>query len=466
MDDRIVEFIRALRNAGVRVSLAENLDCMHAVETMGIAEREAFKAALRTTLVKDKADIPTFEQLFPAFFAVGTPPMQQMSGGGGELDEQQQQQLDQAMQQMMQQLGQQLRDLLQRLTQGQGLSREELEQLARQAGMRRMSQVTPQNRRWIEQQMQRQLGLNELQQLLQQLEAALKQQGMDQAGREQVRDAAEGNAENLEQQIEQYVGQSMAQQLAEYMKRDPIQDLTNRPIDQLSPREIELLRDEVRRMAARLRTRAALRNRRHRVGALDAKATIRHAQRYSGVPIEIKRRRKRLKPKLAIICDLSTSMRPHVTFMLTLMYELQDLISHTRSFAFIDDMHDITEDFKAQRPQQAISDVLERIPPGYYSTDLGRSLHTFCRDHLDAVDHRTTVIVLGDGRNNYNDPRIDCIDTIKRHARRVLWLTPEHQRLWGTGDSDMQQYAPRMDAVHYVSTLQQLAAAIDRLLTA
>jgi uncharacterized protein with von Willebrand factor type A (vWA) domain len=75
------------------------------------------------------------------------------------------------------------------------------------------------------------------------------------------------------------------------------------------------------------------------------------------------------------------------------------------------------------------------------------------------------VIVLGDGRNNYNDPRIDCIDTIKRHARRVLWFTPEQERMWGTGDSDMRQYAPKMDAVHYVSTLQQLADAIDHLLT-
>lgn len=468
MEDRIVEFIRALRNAGVRISLAENLDCMHAVETMGIEEREAFKAALRTTLVKDRDGIPTFEELFPAFFSIGTPPMQQMMGGGGgegELNEQQQQQLSQAMQQMVEQLSQQLRDLLQRLMQGQGLSREELEQLARQAGMRRMSQITPQNRQRIEQQMQRQLGLQQLQQLLQQLEAALQQQGMDQQGREQVREAAEGNAENLEQQIEQYIGQGLAQQLTEYMRQDPIQDLTNRPIDQLSPHEIDLLRDEVRRMAARLRTRAALRNRRRRVGALDARSTIRHSQRYGGVPIEIKRKRKRLKPKLAIICDISTSMRPHATFMLTLMYELQDLIAHTHSFAFIDDMHDITEDFKSQRPQEAISEVLHRIPPGYYSTDLGRSLHTLCRDHLAWIDRRTTVIVLGDGRNNYNDPRIDCIDTLKRHARRVLWFTPEHQRMWGTGDSDMHMYAPKVDAVHYVSTLRQLAAAIDRLLT-
>lgn len=465
MQDRIVEFVQALRGAGVRVSLAESADCMRAIDQMGIEEREAFRATLRTTLIKEHADFPTFDQLFPMFFNVGTPPMQQAQGGDSQLSEQEQQQLSEAMQQMMQQLSEKLRDLLQRLMNGQQLSREELEQLAQQAGMQRMQSGSPQSQRFIQRQMQQQLGLNQLQQLLQQLEAALQQQGMTGEGRQQVREIAEGNGESLEQQIEQYVGQGMAKQMAEYMKRDPVNDLVNRPLDQLGPREIEMLRDEVRRMAARLRTRAALRNRRHRAGSLDAKATVRHAQRYGGVPIEIKYRRKRLKPKLAVICDVSTSMRPHATFMLTLMYELQDIVAHTHSFAFIDDMHDITQDFTGRRPMEAIHDVLQRIPPGYYSTDLGNSLATLCRDHLSTIDRRTTVIVLGDGRNNYNDPRIDCIDTIKRHARRVMWFTPEHERMWGSGDSDMRQYAPRMDSVHLVSTLQELANAIDHLLT-
>lgn len=465
MDDRIVEFVQALRGSGVRVSLAESADCMRAIETMGIAEREAFRATLRTTLIKEHADFEAFDRLFPMFFNVGAPPMQQAQGDDSPLNEQQQQQLSEAMEQMMQQLSQKLRELLQRLMSGQPLSREELAQMAQQAGLQRMQSASPQMRRYVEGQMERQLGLNQLQQLLQQLEAALQQQGMGREARHQVQQIGEGNADTLEQQIEQYVGQNLARQLAEQMKRDPIHDLANRPIEQLSSREIEQLRDEVRRMAARLRTRAALRNRRNRSGSLDAKATIRAAQRYGGVPLDLKFRRKRLKPKLAIICDVSTSMRPHATFMLTIMYELQDLIARTRSFAFIDDMHDITQDFTGQRPQEAIAGVLQRIPPGYYSTDLGSSLVTFCRDHLDAVDRRTTVIVLGDGRNNYNDPRMDCIDTIKRHARRVLWFTPEHERQWGSGDSDMRQYAPKMDAVHFVSTLQQLGNAIDSLLT-
>ncbi|HZG65811.1 MAG TPA: VWA domain-containing protein [Herpetosiphonaceae bacterium] len=462
MDDRIVEFIQALRAAGVRVSLAESADSMRAIEQLGITDRELFKAALRTTLVKEHADFPTFDQLFQAFFNVGAPPMQQPGDAG--LSEQEQQQLDQALQQMMEQLGQRLKDLLERLMTGQGLTREELEALSQQAGMQRATSASPQMQRYIMSQMERMLGLQQLQMLLQKLEEALREQGMSASGREQMREMAEGNAESLEQQIQQYVGQNLAKQMAEHMRHDPIRDLTNRPIDQLTPREIDELRDEVRRMAARLRTRAALRNRRWRAGTLDAKSTMRHAQRYGGVPIELKFRRKRLKPKLAVICDISTSMRPHASFMLTLMYELQDIIARTRSFAFIDDMHDITQDFQARAPQAAIADVLARIPPGYYSTDLGSSLDTFCRQHLDAVDRRTTVIVLGDGRNNYNDPGLASIVTIKRHARRVMWFTPEHQGQWGSGDSDLHRYAPLMDHVHFVSTLKQLGDAIDRLL--
>jgi uncharacterized protein with von Willebrand factor type A (vWA) domain len=107
--------------------------------------------------------------------------------------------------------------------------------------------------------------------------------------------------------------------------------------------------------------------------------------------------------------------------------------------------------------------VLERIPPGYYNTDLGAALAEFTHDHFDSVDRRTIVIFLGDGRNNYNDPRLDLVDQIKRRAKRVLWFNPEHPMQWRHGDSDMLQYAPLCHAVHRVSNLAELAEAVDRL---
>ena len=157
-------------------------------------------------------------------------------------------------------------------------------------------------------------------------------------------------------------------------------------------------------------------------------------------------------------------MRPVVEFMLRLIYELQDQVGQARSFAFIDDIHDISADFSEHRPDVAVRDVLMRLQPGYYNTSLGSSLDTFTRNHLGAIDRRTTLIFVGDGRNNYNDPRADLVQMLRRRARRVLWLTPEPEPMWGTGDSDMLAYLPFLDQVEHVQNLNDLVRAVDNIL--
>ncbi len=121
--------------------------------------------------------------------------------------------------------------------------------------------------------------------------------------------------------------------------------------------------------------------------------------------------------------------------------------------------------FKEFEPQQAVQRVLEGNRPGYYNTDLGNSLNTFHQDHLGKLDGRTTVIILGDGRNNYNDPRLDIVETMQKRSRRFLWFCPEHPNQWGTGDSDMPQYARLADGVFVVNCLRDLANAVDKILS-
>jgi uncharacterized protein with von Willebrand factor type A (vWA) domain len=253
----------------------------------------------------------------------------------------------------------------------------------------------------------------------------------------------------------------------------------HRPFRRLSEEEADALRDEVRRLAARLRSRAALRHRRGKKGVLDPKATIRANLRNGGVPIELRLKTRHLKPKLALICDISTSVRHCAEFMLRLIYELQDQVAKARSFAFIDHIDEISSAFDEHRPDVAVEQVLQNLPAGYYNTDLGASLAQFCKHHLDAVDGRTTaqfckhhldavdgrttVIFLGDGRNNYNNPRTDLVNMLQRRARRVVWMNPEPKPLWGTGDSDIWDYVPHCDHVHQVSNLAELTAAVDRL---
>ncbi len=180
--------------------------------------------------------------------------------------------------------------------------------------------------------------------------------------------------------------------------------------------------------------------------------------------MEIKHRDHRLKPKLVVICDISTSMRHCSELMLSLVYALQDLVTKTHAFAFIDHLEYISPDFVGQQAKEAINQVLVRMPPGHYSTDLGYSLQNFMRDHLDAIDGRTTFIMVGDGRNNYNDPQLALFQQIARRSRRTIWLNPEPPMLWGSGDSDMLKYAPLCNNVVVAATLGELTEAIDTLL--
>jgi uncharacterized protein len=242
--------------------------------------------------------------------------------------------------------------------------------------------------------------------------------------------------------------------------------LMNRPFSSLSDKDMERLRKEVQRIAAALRTRVALRQKRASSGQLDAKATIRANLKHGSVPIEIKHRERTLKPKLVVICDVSTSMRYCSELMLSLLFHLQDQISKTQAFAFIDHLEFISPDFSGKQASEAVTQVLERMPSGYYNTDLGNSLVDFQKKFLHMIDSRTIFIIVGDGRNNYNNPRLEVFNIFARRTRRTLWINPEAPSLWGTGDSDMLKYAPTCDAVLQAGTLAQLTVAIDRLLIA
>ena len=458
MDERIVQFIAGLRAAGVRVSLAESQDAFRAVGHLGVTDREAFRTALRTTLVKEHDDGPLFDRLFPMYFSSGGPPLIPSEEA---LTPEQQKMLEAA----MRALAGDLSRLLQMLASGRGPTREEMEQFARQAGAGPRSVRRPENQPWLTREMLRRMGLAEglaeqIERLMQQLAAM----GMTPEGQAAVLRLIAANRDLLAQQAEQFAGQNIAQRMTEQppTKMDET-ELMQRPFRDLSEAEARELRRLVARLAARLRSRAALRQKKGDGRILDPKTTLRANLRTGSVPFELHFKKRHLKPKFALICDVSESMRSVVEFMLRLMYEMQDQVAKARSFGFYDRLEEVSDEFVGHRPDEAIPLILHRFPYRPYGTDLGYSLANFCGDYLDAVDRRTTVVFLGDGRNNYNDPRLDQFEQIKRRARRVVWFNPEPRYQWGTGDSDMLQYSPLCDAVHQVSNLSELADAVDKL---
>ncbi|OQY84878.1 MAG: hypothetical protein B6D41_15045 [Chloroflexi bacterium UTCFX4] len=460
MDQRIVEFIAALRAAGVRVSLAESADAFRATEITGVQERQTWKSALSATLIKEEPDRQVFEKLFPYYFGSGGPPLvnpaEDMSPEDAEL-------FKDALRALLGDNAR-LEQLVRYIMQGMNPSQAELDDMGRRAGVPLSRQDY--QKQWLSRRMLRQLGMDqEFQELAQQLLERLREMGMSDQALQELAARIRANEGILQEQIENYVGQQIARQQAEQNPRAPFEspDLMHRKFQNLSEADIQELRHQVRRLAARLRSRAALRMKKGKRGALDAKKTLRANLRHGGVPLELKHKIHHQKPKLVIICDVSTSVRPVAEFMLRLVYELQDQLAKARPFIFIDDITDIGAAFQQYRPEVAIEMVLQANPPGYYNTNLGYALAHFTQDYLDAIDHRTTVIILGDGRNNYLNPRLDAVDEIKKRARKMLWFNNEDPRLWGSGDSDMLAYLPHFDAVHEVSNLAQLAEAIDRL---
>jgi uncharacterized protein with von Willebrand factor type A (vWA) domain len=457
MEERLVQFIAALRASGVRVSLAESADAFNAVDMMGIQDRDTFRLSLRATLVKDADGIPIFEELFPLFFGTSSPPplMNTMQ----DLTPDEANKLAEA----LRQFNQRLREMLERLLRGEQLSQEELERLSRLTGLNQMQDLR--YRDWMAQRMERALQFEQVRQAIAELMELLAQMGMQEERIEQMRAAMQANQESLRDQLERFAGQRIAENISQRPPEDSVESLMDRPFSRLTERDMDRLRSEVRRLAAVLRSRVALRQKRAKTGQLDPKATIRANLKHGNVPIEIKHRDRQLKPRLVVMCDISTSMRYCSELMLHLLYAMQDQISKTHAFAFIDHLEYITPDFRTQEPRDAVTTVLRRMPPGHYSTDLGYSLETFGHEYMDTVDRRTTFIMVGDGRNNYNDPRTELFRTIARRSRRTLWINPESPLKWGTGDSDMLQYAPHCDTILQVRTLSDLASAIDRLLT-
>jgi uncharacterized protein with von Willebrand factor type A (vWA) domain len=457
MESRILQLISALRASGVRVSLAESAEAFSAVDLMGIQDREQFRLSLRATLIKDVRDIPVFEKLFPLFFSSDQPPMM-----GGNPSEELSPEEAQMLAEALRQLSENLRERMERLMNGKPLSREELEQLAKMVGVNHTDDLRHQN--WMAQRMQRALAFPEVREALKQLMEQLAQMGMNRERVEQIREMIQQNMQGLEQQLNRFAGERIAENLSQQPPGEASDNILNRPFHALSESDKQAVQREVRRLAAVLRTRIALRQKRAKTGQLDAKATIRANLKHHGVPMEIRHRSHIRKPRIVVICDVSTSMRFCSELMLTFLYALQGQVHKTHAFAFIDHLEYISGDFSGTNADEAISSVLWRMPSGHYNTNLGWALKNFNEDFLDTLNGQTTLLMVGDGRNNYNDPRIDIFSLMARRAARTIWLNPEPPAMWN-GDSDMPKYASLCDSIFKVGNLRELAEAVDHLMT-
>jgi uncharacterized protein with von Willebrand factor type A (vWA) domain len=238
------------------------------------------------------------------------------------------------------------------------------------------------------------------------------------------------------------------------------------PFVSLNDAELEEVRQAVRRLAERLRGGARVRLRRAKRGRIDVAKTMRRAMRTFGVPFApVRRARLRDKPKLVLLCDVSDSVRTAARFMLEFVYAAQELFERTRSFVFVSELGEATRLFAEKTPNVALAEAYGGgVVSVAENSNYGRVLATFEREHLSAIDRRTTVVILGDGRTNYHADAADVLDRIRARARALLWLCPERRAQWGIGDSAMARYAPRCTRVLEVATAAELETAARAML--
>ncbi len=159
-----------------------------------------------------------------------------------------------------------------------------------------------------------------------------------------------------------------------------------------------------------------------------------------------------------VLCDVSGSVAAAAEFLLLFLYALNEALSDIRAFAFSGSLIEVSSILETLEIEAAIGEILRLV--GFGSSNYGRALADFDAGWMAQVTRRTTVLILGDGRGNYADPRADILKRLGERAKRIIWLNPEGRPSWGTGDSDMLRYAPYCTLVAQCNTLRRLERVV------
>ena len=162
----------------------------------------------------------------------------------------------------------------------------------------------------------------------------------------------------------------------------------------------EHLKETVRKLAHQLAKRHAKRKKVVNRGQLDFRRTIRKNVAYDGALFELEWKQvKHERPAIFVLCDVSGSVKNVSRFLLTFLYSLNEVLPQVRSFVFSNELGEVTEYFEKYGLDEAVDMSLDDYGKG--STDYGNAFRTFANLCLQDVDSRSTIIVLGDSRNNY-----------------------------------------------------------------
>lgn len=449
MLDRMLAFGRALRDAGVPVAVSESLDALRAIEHVALDERESMRAALAATMVKNQGHMPAFDTLFDLYFGTGR--------GPDALAERDADDPDSTRDELIEELSGVLT--------GGGDS--DARDIARRAVARFGRLDSPGSGTWYSQyQVLRTLDVDALVEMLR--ARVVEEPGVSDLERRL-------KLQEIETRAREFRNLTLAETRRRVAEHDGPEKVARYAVTPL-PEDLSFLsatsdmaelRRAVRPLARKLATRIAMKRRRARRGQLDIRRTVRHSLSTGGVPFDTEfRHRAPHRPELVVLCDVSSSVSRFARFALMLTHALSAQFSRVRSFAFVDTLDEVTHFFEHEDFLTAVDRMYQEAGVVHVDghSDYGASLQRLHDLYGSEIGPRTTLLILGDARNNYRAPEAWALKALSASARHSYWLNPEPVADWDTGDSVASQYAGCVDKMVEVRNLRQLEEFIARVL--
>lgn len=460
MEARIAEFAEVLRQNGLKIGVSETMDAVTASAMVGLDDRERFRATLQATLCKRSGDVETFGRAFEFFFSGAAHTLAGIDASlarriaeEGLLEGDELKMIVAWLERM------QLAPLTQAALQA---DRGQLARILRNAALQldfsRMQSSLQTG--FFSRRMMVGAGVESMRNDLEAIQAELRSRGVSAEGLQIVSRELDAALRRVEEAARREVERQGRARL-----KKPSGGLNDRPFHTLSRAEVERTQRSVRALAEKLKARLIRRQRSRRKGALNPIRTLRKNLSAGGVPmVPVFRTRRPERPDVVVLCDVSDSVRNASRMMLLFTWTLQSLFSRVRSFVFVSDIGEVTQLFKDSDPEGAVDlAVTGKTISLASNSNYGNALATFAREQLGSVTRRTTVLVIGDGRNNYNPSNVWALQDLKRKARRLVWICTEPRSSWGFGDSEMLNYAKACHQVVTVQTLADLEAVAQQL---
>jgi uncharacterized protein with von Willebrand factor type A (vWA) domain len=468
------DFIGELRAAGIPISMSEHVDSAKAMEVIDLSDRSLVKNSLAATLVKDGDHMPVFNTAFEVFFSTrswdaasefmddvdtdemdregaagATGPGQSRGEGGGASSSLSAQELAEL---LFRALRDGDREAL-RLAAG--------ESVTRYAGM---EPGRPVGGTYYLYRTLRNLDLENLEQRLTQGSG-----DDDQLTQRLAREEARSRIEMLKAEIERVIRERLVEDrgseaLAKSVRKPLPEDLD---VMHANRDEMAQLERALRPLSRKLAVRLARRRRRRRRGPVDLRHTVRRSLSTGGVPIDLRFKPPHpAKPEIFVIADISGSVASFARFTLHLVHAISSQFSKVRSFVFVDGLDEVTQLFEGvDDPAETVARINAEADVIAFDghSDYGRALLSFHDRFAKDITRRSTVLILGDARNNYHQAHAEVLADLKYRAKAVYWLNPEPTAYWNSGDSIVSQYAPYCEQVIECRTLRQLERFVGEL---